>query len=210
MEPQQPLDKASKLSRFIKLENFAEVIVKAPLLVGWIPLVNNYSINVDGACKGNPGACGGGGCFKDINGDFVFGFAYYYRTGNSLIAKTRAIHDGLRLSMERHLNVSVPYSDSAILVRAMTLGRLPHWAVFPWWRGICFMLQTLKPKIVHSFWEGNQVADSLASHEKNSEVKRAQLGVVPGWVTFMGSLPTGTVVGPVCWLGRHKWYQSLV
>ncbi|MQM12104.1 hypothetical protein Taro_045017 [Colocasia esculenta] len=45
--------------------------------------------------------------------------------------------------------------------------------------------------------------------EKNSEVKRAQLGVVPGWVTFLGSLPTGTVVGPVCWLGRHKWYQSL-
>ncbi|MQM04335.1 hypothetical protein Taro_037133 [Colocasia esculenta] len=45
--------------------------------------------------------------------------------------------------------------------------------------------------------------------EKNSEVKRAQLGVVPGWVTFLGSLPTDTVVGPVCWLGRHKWYQSL-
>ncbi|MQL85094.1 hypothetical protein Taro_017616 [Colocasia esculenta] len=45
--------------------------------------------------------------------------------------------------------------------------------------------------------------------EKYSEVKRAQLGVVPGWVTFLGSLPTGTVVGPVCWLGRHKWYQSL-
>ena len=45
--------------------------------------------------------------------------------------------------------------------------------------------------------------------EKNSEVKRAQLGVVPGWVTFLGSLPTGTVVGPVYWLGRHKWYQRL-
>ncbi|MQM18871.1 hypothetical protein Taro_051870 [Colocasia esculenta] len=45
--------------------------------------------------------------------------------------------------------------------------------------------------------------------EKNSEVKRAQLGVVPGWVTFLGSLPTGTIVGPVCWLGRHEWYQSL-
>ncbi|MQL77198.1 hypothetical protein Taro_009593, partial [Colocasia esculenta] len=26
--------------------------------------------------------------------------------------------------------------------------------------------------------------------EKNSEVKRAQLGVVPGWVTFLESLPT--------------------
>ncbi|MQL72164.1 hypothetical protein Taro_004490, partial [Colocasia esculenta] len=43
--------------------------------------------------------------------------------------------------------------------------------------------------------------------EKNSEVKRAQLGVVPGWVTFLESLPTSMVVGSVCWLGRHKWYQ---
>ncbi|MQL87195.1 hypothetical protein Taro_019738 [Colocasia esculenta] len=34
--------------------------------------------------------------------------------------------------------------------------------------------------------------------EKNSEVKRDQLEVVPGWVTFPGSLPTSMVVGPVC------------
>ncbi|MQL91366.1 hypothetical protein Taro_023975 [Colocasia esculenta] len=45
--------------------------------------------------------------------------------------------------------------------------------------------------------------------EKNSEVKRSQLGVVPGWVTFLGSLSISTVVGPVCWLGHHKWYQRL-
>ncbi|MQM01812.1 hypothetical protein Taro_034570 [Colocasia esculenta] len=45
--------------------------------------------------------------------------------------------------------------------------------------------------------------------EKNSEVKRAQLGVVPGWVTFLGSLPISTVVGPVCWLGRHNGIRAL-
>ncbi|MQL69037.1 hypothetical protein Taro_001288, partial [Colocasia esculenta] len=56
---------------------------------------------------------------------------------------------------------------------------------------------------------GPQIEVGPSGQEKNSEVKRAQLRVVPGWVTFLGSLPTGTVVGPVCWLGRQKWYQSL-
>ncbi|MQL99010.1 hypothetical protein Taro_031720 [Colocasia esculenta] len=31
--------------------------------------------------------------------------------------------------------------------------------------------------------------------EKNFEVKRAQLGVVPGWVTFLGSLPLARLLG---------------
>ncbi|MQM19084.1 hypothetical protein Taro_052086 [Colocasia esculenta] len=34
-------------------------------LVRWIPPIRNFSLNVDGACKGNPGVCGGGGCIRD-------------------------------------------------------------------------------------------------------------------------------------------------
>ncbi|MQM14033.1 hypothetical protein Taro_046958 [Colocasia esculenta] len=77
------------------------------------------------------------------------------------MAEARAIHDGLRLAMERHLKVSVLYSDSAILVWAITLRQLPHWDVIPWWRGICSMLEILKPAIVHSFREGNQMTRQM-------------------------------------------------
>ncbi|MQM01382.1 hypothetical protein Taro_034135 [Colocasia esculenta] len=32
------------------------------------PLEVDQSLNVDGACKGNPGECGGGGCIQDAQG----------------------------------------------------------------------------------------------------------------------------------------------
>ncbi|MQM13572.1 hypothetical protein Taro_046497 [Colocasia esculenta] len=85
----------------------ANITVRANIMVRGIPPEINLSLNVDGACKGNP--------------------------------------------------------DSAILVRAIIDGKLPHWAVFPGWQGICHMLQIINPKIVHTFREGNQVADALAS-----------------------------------------------
>ncbi|MQM22738.1 hypothetical protein Taro_055795 [Colocasia esculenta] len=138
--PQTQRQKAEEMLRLqaLILKDFnakAEIIARAPIIVRWNPLVNNYSFNVDGACKGNPSLCGGGGgCLRDSNGDFVCGFAFFYGIGISLMAETRAIHDGLRLAMERHLNVSIMYFDSALLVRAITLGQLPHWAIFPWWR----------------------------------------------------------------------------
>ncbi|MQL80605.1 hypothetical protein Taro_013064, partial [Colocasia esculenta] len=55
----------------------AEIRARAPIIVRWNPPVNNYSLNADGACKGNPGICGGGGCFRDHNGDFVCDFAFF-------------------------------------------------------------------------------------------------------------------------------------
>ncbi|MQL86862.1 hypothetical protein Taro_019391 [Colocasia esculenta] len=135
----------------------ADITLRAPILVRWNPPVNNYSLNVDGACKGNLGICGGGGCFRDHNGDFVCGFAFFYGIGNSLIVETRAIHDGLRLAMERHLNIWLFLSRLSLMVSYLT-GQS-----FLGGGGICHILQTLKPKIVHTFREGNQVADSLAS-----------------------------------------------
>ncbi|MQL74485.1 hypothetical protein Taro_006859 [Colocasia esculenta] len=128
-----------------------EIIVRPPKFVRWNPPFRNYSINVDGASKGNPGICGGGGCIRNTNGDFVSSFAFFYGSRNSLLAETRALHDGLRLALERKINVSIVYSDSAMLVRAISMGQLPHWVVFPWWRGICSTLQILKPQLVHIF-----------------------------------------------------------
>ncbi|MQL70341.1 hypothetical protein Taro_002661 [Colocasia esculenta] len=136
---------------------------KAPILVKWVPPSSDYSLNVDGASKGNPGINGGGGCVRDSRGNLLCAFAFSYGIGSSIVAESRAIHDGLRLSLERHYPISVLYSDSAVILRAISVGQAPHWAVFPWWRGICDMIRILNPKLVHTYREGNQVADSLAN-----------------------------------------------
>ncbi|MQM07638.1 hypothetical protein Taro_040481 [Colocasia esculenta] len=140
------------------------VNIKVPFPVKWLRPHHNYCLNVDGAFKGTTGICGGGGCFRDSSGQFIYGFAFYYGAGSSLLAESREMHDGLRLALERRLPVSILYSDSAQLVGAIHSGRCPHWSVFPWWKGICKMVDQLKPIIQHSFREGNQVADCLANH----------------------------------------------
>ncbi|MQM05964.1 hypothetical protein Taro_038782 [Colocasia esculenta] len=103
---------------------------KAPILVKWVPPSSDYSLNVDGASKGNPGISGGGGCVRDSRGNLLCAFAFSY---------------------------------------AISVGQAPHWAVFPWWRGICDMIRILNPKLVHTYREGNQVADSLANFACTNE-----------------------------------------
>ncbi|MQL82973.1 hypothetical protein Taro_015455 [Colocasia esculenta] len=41
-------------------------------LVRWIPPDDNFCLNVDGASKGNPGICGGGGCIRNNAGDVIY------------------------------------------------------------------------------------------------------------------------------------------
>ncbi|MQL99515.1 hypothetical protein Taro_032239 [Colocasia esculenta] len=40
-------------------------------LIRWIPPITDFCLNVDGACKGNPGECGGGGCIRDSKGQVL-------------------------------------------------------------------------------------------------------------------------------------------
>ncbi|MQL72146.1 hypothetical protein Taro_004485 [Colocasia esculenta] len=127
--------------------------VKSPILVKWLPPSTYCSLNVDGVSKGNPGKCGGGGCIRDSRGNFICGFSFFYGTGNSIVAEARALHDGLKLALDRNIRISVLFSDSATLIRAIAAGRYPHWAVYPWWRGICGMLTILKPDLMHTFRE---------------------------------------------------------
>ncbi|MQM08171.1 hypothetical protein Taro_041025 [Colocasia esculenta] len=126
--------------------------IKLPVLVKWTPPQVDFCLNVDGASKGNSGYCGGGGCIRDSHGNFICGFAFFMVLGAAFWRR-----------QGRSMMISVVFSDSATLLRAIAVGRVPHWSVFPWWRGILDMLQVLKPQLVHTFREGNQVADSLAN-----------------------------------------------
>ncbi|MQM00011.1 hypothetical protein Taro_032743 [Colocasia esculenta] len=81
-------------------------------LVRWIPPLHDFSLNVDGACKGNPGDCGGGGCIRDSQGNVHLAFAHFYGVGTSMLAETRALSDGLLFASALGYRVSIVYSDS--------------------------------------------------------------------------------------------------
>ncbi|MQL97884.1 hypothetical protein Taro_030581 [Colocasia esculenta] len=101
--------------------------IKLPVLVKWTPPQVDFCLNVDGASNGNPGYCGGGGCIRDSHGNFICGFAFFYGSGSSILAEARALHDGLQLAINRQLQISVVFSDSATLLRAIAAGCVPHW-----------------------------------------------------------------------------------
>ncbi|MQL95976.1 hypothetical protein Taro_028647, partial [Colocasia esculenta] len=104
-------------------KDLVEARVKLPFPVKLRPPSVDLCLNVDGASKGNPGDCGGGGCIRDTHGNFICGFAFFYYSGSSILAETRALHDGLRLTIDRQLQISVVFSDSATLLSAIAAGR---------------------------------------------------------------------------------------
>ncbi|MQL94781.1 hypothetical protein Taro_027441, partial [Colocasia esculenta] len=191
------------------------VRIKAPILVKWNPPTVNYSLHVDGASKGNPGICGGGGCIRDKLGNFIDGFAFFYGFGSSILAEARAIHDGLRLAIERHYHISVLYTDSTILLRAISSGRPPHWAMFvvspPWLRALCWLIRLACLVFGISLWEfcaGHQqwVGVQCAGHQQWVGVQVCDVYYVLAAMTStleLGGERCGRLVGEV-WLAAQR------
>ncbi|MQL75764.1 hypothetical protein Taro_008140 [Colocasia esculenta] len=137
-------------------------------LVRWIPPIALFSLNVDGASKGNPGQCGGGGCIRDTHGNVLVAFAHFYGVGNSLIAETRAFCDGLHLAKLIGCSLTAIYCDSLSLVNSLQQNKCTSWHIFLWWREVRSILSDDCGTIHHVFRESNQVAYRLANHALTS------------------------------------------
>ncbi|MQM10895.1 hypothetical protein Taro_043794 [Colocasia esculenta] len=144
------------------------VKLKAPKIVRWIPPQHGVCHNVDGACKGNHGPCGGGGCLRTQSGDAILSFTFYYGHGDSLLAEVRALCDGLRLAVLHGHNITSVYSDSLVLVQSLNNDKCPSWKC-PWWCRLAqSMLHDMHICVVHSYREANRVADAFASYACDS------------------------------------------
>ncbi|MQM00891.1 hypothetical protein Taro_033632 [Colocasia esculenta] len=111
-------------------------------LIRWIPPIFDLCLNVDGACKGNPGECGGG----DRQGNVHVAFAHFYGVGNSMIAELRALCDDLRLA---------DFLDSKSLVNSFKQGRCSSWTTYRRWRDAWTMLNRDSIFLSHVYWETN-------------------------------------------------------
>ncbi|MQL68626.1 hypothetical protein Taro_000903 [Colocasia esculenta] len=132
-------------------------------LIRWIPPSKGLVLNVDGASKGNPGTCGGGGCVRDCNGNLLFAFAHFCGFGSSLIAETRSLCDGLRLALDHSFHLTEIKSDSLTLVNSISSMKVPSWKCLHWWRDALSIIQTFDINIKHTYRQANQLADALAN-----------------------------------------------
>ncbi|MQL84127.1 hypothetical protein Taro_016630 [Colocasia esculenta] len=129
---------------------------KMTKFVRWIPPLHGLMLNVDGASKGNPGPCGGGGIFRDPNGNVSMAFSHYYGAGSSISAEVRAMHDGVLFAIEKGFSLSSICSDSLILVNSLRTGVVPFWDCYRWWRLVLDFVQLLGVPVNHVFREANQ------------------------------------------------------
>ncbi|MQL98153.1 hypothetical protein Taro_030857 [Colocasia esculenta] len=132
-------------------------------LVRWSPPVSGLVLHVNGASKGNPGPCGGGGCIRDSSGKLIFAFAHFYGVGGSLMAEVRAMCDGLRLASDYGFPLKTICSDSMILVNSFNSNKSPSWDCLRWWRAAQSLIDISYTQVVHIFGQANQVADALAN-----------------------------------------------
>ncbi|MQM17261.1 hypothetical protein Taro_050231 [Colocasia esculenta] len=132
-------------------------------LIRWIPPICDFSLNVDGACKGNPGECGGGGCIRDPQGNVHMAFSHFYDVGTSMIAEVRALCDGLRLANYSGYRLSIIYSDSQVLVNSICEEKMLSWRLYKWWREVRSLISQEPILLSHVYRETNQLADALAN-----------------------------------------------
>ncbi|MQL73224.1 hypothetical protein Taro_005553 [Colocasia esculenta] len=148
-------------------------------LVRWIPPICDFSLNVDGACKGNPRECGGGGCIRDSQGNVHMDFFHFYGVGTSMIAKVRALCDGLRLATSSGYKLSIIHSDSQVLVNSICEKKMLSWRSYSWWREAVSLIS--EPGLMsHVYRETNQLADALANFavkDKYDKVFRGALNL---------------------------------
>lgn len=79
-------------------------------------------VNIDGACKWNPGPKGSGGVTRDDCGRWFGGFLFNVGHGTSILAKLWAVYHGHKLALNcRHRQVILEM-DSKELVHILRMG----------------------------------------------------------------------------------------
>ena len=95
-----------------------QVITKALFVYRDCPGVGCLKLNVDGAVRRNPGLAGGDVVLRNEWGRMVLAGSFYYDVNTSMVAKFRALLDGLRMVVKYGLlkyRILIE-SDSLVLV----------------------------------------------------------------------------------------------
>lgn len=79
-----------------------------------------YIINIDGACRGNPGPASVGVILRDSTGKIVDKVGAFIGTATNNIAEYTSLIVGLKFALKHGANQILVRSDSQLMVRQMT------------------------------------------------------------------------------------------
>ncbi|XP_019266683.1 PREDICTED: uncharacterized protein LOC109244105 [Nicotiana attenuata] len=130
---------------------------------GWVKL------NVDGCSKGNPGSAGGGGIIRDQLGDMVKAFAEFYGHCSNNMAEAKAVLHGIKLCNSLGLQNVIVETDSLLIVSIINRRMKPPWRIKHIIEQIWEITSLGNFNFVHTFREGNYVADQLANLGENTK-----------------------------------------
>lgn len=124
-----------------------------------------YSINVDGASRGNPGKAGAGAVIKDGRGNAVKKLKAYIGIATNNAAEYSAIIMALKAAKEMGIKEIKVFADSELMVKQLNgVYRVKSEDLKPFYLKAMELIKGFEScKIAHVYREDNSVADALAN-----------------------------------------------
>ncbi|EOY25447.1 Uncharacterized protein TCM_016753 [Theobroma cacao] len=140
-----------------------------PQIVYWRkPFTGEYKLNVDGSSRNGQHAASGG-VLRDHTSKLIFCFSENIGTYNSLQAELRALHRGLLLCKERHIEKLWIEMDALAVIQLIPHSQKGSHDIRYLLESIKKCLNSISYRISHIFREGNQAADFLSNEGHNHQ-----------------------------------------
>lgn len=127
-------------------------------MVGWT------KINTGGASRGNPGRSSVGYCLRYEHGDVIYACGKEIQEATNTLAKTVAIQEALRYCINHDVSNIWIQPDSKMIKNIIEGIWKPPWIVNEHVEEIRTLLDLCSGRVLHTFREGNKLADHLENH----------------------------------------------
>jgi ribonuclease HI len=128
------------------------------------PSVNWIKCNTDGASSGNPGNAACGGVFRDHHANFVYAFAEPIGIETAYFAELCGVLKAIDIAYEKNwINLWVESDSSQVVAAFKNPKKSVAWPLRNRWKNAIFKMSHVHCIVIHTYREGNKVADLIAN-----------------------------------------------
>lgn len=125
---------------------------------GWI------KVNTDGASRGNPGRSAIGYVLRNEEGDLTYGYGREVQEGTNSEAEAQAILEAMRFCIDNDYILIELHTDSMMLKNVLHGEWKIPWCIYTQVEKIRQLMAKANVTVVHTFREGNCLANHLANY----------------------------------------------